>query len=264
MNLILKQKIMAKIIAPFKIVGTLGDMNFLVDAAGNNIVREKGPTGITKKQFKENPIFDRIRQHGTEFGSCAKKSRIFRLLAKQFFDKAKEGSFAGRVNQLLFEILEEDTLNQKGERKLENGLKTKDGQELLLHFEANKTRPLHKIINKKIQFDWEQKKINLNKINPEKNILWPQPDANQLHLQLAIANWNYKEDTFENCFSNEIILEKTATSIPLKFEIKTPSAENLWVAFLFIGFSNKERKKTKLLHKKWNTATIISTKLFDI
>ena len=94
---ILKEKIMAKVIAPFKIVGTLNDMTFY-EASNQNLVREKGKSGITKKQFKENPIFDKIRQQGTEFGSCSRKSRVFRLLAKQFYDQAKEVSFAGRVN----------------------------------------------------------------------------------------------------------------------------------------------------------------------
>ena len=115
---ILKEIIMAKVIAPFNIVGSLNDMTFY-EASNQNLVREKGKSGITKKQFKENPIFGRIWEHGTEFGSCSHKSRIFRLLAKLFYDKAKEVSFAGRVNQLLFEILEEDTINPIGKRKLE-------------------------------------------------------------------------------------------------------------------------------------------------
>lgn len=253
---------MAKIIAPFKIVGTLDDMNFYM-SSGQNLVREKGKTGITKKQFQENPIFNKIRQQSIEFGSCVKKAKIFRLLVKQFYDKAKEGSFAGRVNKLLFEILEEDTTNKRGERKLEIGLQIPELEDLFLNFEGNKLRPLNKVLQKKITFDWKHRKINLETINVEKDIYWPEPDANQIHFQIAIANWNCKDDIFENHYSNEIILEKVNTKASLEFKINELQTKDLWMAFIYIGFSNKERKKTKPLHKKWNTSTIIGIQNFN-
>lgn len=254
---------MAKVIAPFKIKGTFDDLSFYI-ASDENLVRQKGNSGITKEQFAKNPIFDRIRQQSSEFGSCSQKSKVFRLLAKQFYDKAKEVSFAGRVNKLLVEILQEDTTNTIGERKVENGLQIPELNEILVHFEGNKLRPLKKILKKKITFDWKQNKSNLTSINAEKDILWPDPDANQLHLQIAIANWNCKEDTFENQYSNEIILEKVNTETKIDFKIDHLQTKDLWIAYLFVGFSNKERRKTKLLHKKWNTATIIGIQNFPI
>lgn len=248
---------MAKLVGEIKIKGTIGDLVFTQDASKEIYVREKGKPGITKKQFAENEIFNPIREHGIEFGSCVQKSRVFRLLAKQFYDKAKEVSFAGRVNQLLFEILQEDTTNKRGERKLENGLQIPELSEILLNFEGNKTRPLSKVANKKITFDWIQNKINVATINVEKEINWPEPEANRIHLQLAIANWNYKENKFENHYSNEIILEKNDSEAKLEFQINKLQTKDLWIAYLFIGFSNKERRKIKPLHKKWNTTTII-------
>lgn len=253
---------MAKVTAPFEIEGTIDDLNFY-KASEQNLVRLKGKPGITKEQFANNPIFNPIREHGTEFGSCVRKSRVFRLLAKQFYDNAKEVSFAGRVNQLLFEILEEDTTNKKGERKLEIGLQNPELHEILVNFEANKLRPLNKVLNKKITFDWKQNKINLTTINTEKDIVWPESDANRIHIQLAIANWNCKEDLFENHYSNEIILEKTNAEVQLEFEINKLQTKDLWLAFIYIGFSNKERRKTKSLHKKWNTTTIIGIQNFN-
>lgn len=123
-------------------------------------------------------------------------------------------------------------------------------------------RPLHKILKRKITFDWTQNNINLTTLNLEKEIVWPEPVANQIHLQLAIANWNYREDKFENQYSNEIIIEKTNKKTDIIFKIDKLQTKDLWIAYLFIGFSNKERRKTKLLHKKWNTATIIGIKKF--
>ena len=192
---------MAKVIAPFEIIGTINDLNFY-KASEQNLVREKGKPGVTEKQFAEN-----------------KKSITFRQLAKQFYDKAKEVSFAGRVNQILFEILEEDTSQPIGARKLENGLQIPELDQILVNFEGNRLRPLHKILKRKITFDWTQNNINLTTINLEKEIVWPEPVANQIHLQLAIANWNYREDKFENQYSNEIIIEKTNKKTDITFKL---------------------------------------------
>ena len=253
---------MAKVRAPFEIIGTLDDLTFY-KSSGQNLVREKGKPGITKEQFATNEIFNPIREHGKEYGYCSLKSRVFRLLAKQFYDRAKEVSFAGRVNKLLFEILEEDTSSERGERKLENGLQIPDLDEILLHFEGNKLRPLDKVLQKKVTFDWCQNTINFASMNVVKDINWPEVEANQVHLQLAIANWNCKEDTFENHYSNEIILERSNAESLLAFQLDKLQTKDLWIAFLFIGFSNKKRRKIKPLHKKWNTTTIIGIQNFN-
>jgi hypothetical protein len=75
---------MAKVIAPFKITGTLDDINLVATADGGNYARMKGKTGVTSEQFKNNPIFDRIRHQNTEFGQCATKSVLFPSNCKSF------------------------------------------------------------------------------------------------------------------------------------------------------------------------------------
>ena len=253
---------MAKVIAPFKVKGTIDDLSFYI-ASNENLVRQKGNSGITKEQFAKNPIFNRIRQQSSEFGSCSQKSKVFRLLAKEFYDKAKEVSFAGRVNKLLFEILQEDVTNKIGERKVENGLQIPELEEILVHFEGNILRPLKNVLKKKATFDWKQNKSNLTSINVEKDIYWPEPEANQIHLQVAIANWNCKDDKFENQYSNEIILDKENTEKTIDFKLEKLQTKDLWMAYLFIGFSNKERRNSIPLHKKWNTTTIIGIQNFQ-
>lgn len=253
---------MAKIIAPFIIKGTINDVTYYV-SSGQNLVREKGKSGITKKQFQENPIFNTIKQQGIEFGSCVKKARTFRLLVKQFFDNAKEVSFAGRVNKLLFEILKEDPKNERGNRKLEEGLLTTDGADLVMGFEANKTRLLKDVLKKKVYFEWQPNELLIKGLSPEKDLNWPQAEANQVHFQVAIANWDCKNDKFENQYSEEKILNKKDKKQNVQLQIAPLQTTNFWIAFLYIGFSNKERKETKLLHKKWNTATCIAYKSFD-
>lgn len=250
---------MAKVIAPFKIVGTLDDHVFYISGDGN-FVREKGTPGVTKEQFKAYPVFDRIRQQSTEFGSCVVQSHVFRLLFKQFYDRAKEVSFAGRVNQLLFDILKEDQENPIGTRQIASGLATKEGKEFLLGFEANILRTLPSVSKKSVVFDWSTNEVILKNFDFEKDLKWPEPEANQVHFQLAIANWNCVRNEFESHYSEELIFSRSAKRETLHLRVEPLNHSDLWMAFIYIGFSNRQRNKTKMGHRRWNTASCIAYK----
>lgn len=251
---------MAKVIAPFKITGTLDDINFVVTADGENYARMKGKTGVTSEQFKNNPIFDRIRHQGTEFGQCSKKSALFRQIANRFNNLSKELSYAGRVNKLLFEILEEDTTQPRGQRTLVEGLKTKDGKKNLVGFESNKLRPLSKVLKIKELHNPNNQTLTLLDFIPEEHLDWPE-EATHVHLAMAMANWDFENETFNTCYSEEIILAKESKKQTMTLKTEIPTGNHLHLTFLFIGFAIQDRKKLKLLHRKNNTTTIIASEI---
>ncbi|PWA04026.1 hypothetical protein [Flavobacterium psychrotolerans] len=247
---------MAKVIAPFKIVGTLEDLNFYIDENDINRVRMKGKTGVSSKEFRSNPVFQKIRNQGTEFGHCAKVGVQFRMLANQFNLRAKDGSFAGRANKLLFEILQEDTGNEQGKRTVANGIDTPEGKLQFVGFEGNKLRPLSNVL--KTKWIWENQEgiFKIPKFNPLKLLDWPEL-ANQVHLAVARTNWNYKENTFNTTYSEEITYPKEAIKIDIDLKLEIPEGNNLQMVYLFIGFSIKDKKRTIPLKRKYNTVTLI-------
>lgn len=247
---------MAKVIAPFKIVGTLEDLNFYVDQDNINRARTKGKTGVSPEQFKSNPIYQKIRNQGTEFGHCAKMGGQFRMLTHQFNLRAKDGSFAGRANKLLFEILQEDTDNEQGKRTVANGIDAPDGKPQFVGFEGNKLRPLTKVLKTKGIWKNQEGILKIQKFNPLKQLDWPE-QANQAHLAVARTNWNYRENTFNTAYSEEITLPKEATELEIALKPGNPEGNNLQMVYLFIGFSIKDKKRTKPLKRKYNTVTLI-------
>lgn len=56
---------MAKITAPFTISGTIDSLNFMATTEGN-FVREATDKKMTSQQFRDNPNYDPIRNHGIE------------------------------------------------------------------------------------------------------------------------------------------------------------------------------------------------------
>lgn len=248
---------MAKVIAPFLIRGTIDNINFVVTANGENYARVKGQTGVTSKQFKDNPIFDRIRNHAEEFGQCAKKAATFRQLTHHFNKLAKDGSYAGRSNKLLFEILQEDTLNPQGKRTVEAGLRTTDGQAALVHFESNKLRPLLKVLKIKEQYDPPAGTVTLIDFIAEQHLDWPE-EATNVILATATTNWNFENDTFNTCYSAELLMGKESEKQTITLSTEIPAGNEMQLTFLFIGFLKQDRKKQTLLHRKYNTATLIA------
>jgi hypothetical protein len=248
---------MAKIIAPFLIKGTIDDINFVVTADGNNYARAKRESTLTSKEFNANPIYDHIRDHGQEFGHCAKKSVVFRHLAVRFNKLAKDGSFAGRANKLLFDILQEDNTHPQGKRTLPEGLKTSDGKEALLFFESNKLRPLRQVLKIKEQWDQDSSTMTLINFITNEHLGWPE-EATHVYLSIASANWDFESDTYDTCYSEERILDKESEKQTIKLTTDRPKGNHLHLTFLCIGFAKQERKKIKFLHRKNNTATIIA------
>lgn len=253
---------MAKVIAPFKIVGTLDDLNFYVDQNNENIVRKKGKTGVTSEEFKGNPVFAAVRNHGKEFGRAVKKAQSFRRIAHYFNDRAKDGSFAGRSNKLMLEIIHEDTRNRSGERTFENGILASDAITYFVGFEGNKTRPLNKIF--KGIWDWSttERQLTLHNFDPRTNIDWPD-QSQQVHFGIAHAHWNYVDGSFETYYSREVVIQKEEETQTIKIttDYQGSDAENtIQLVFLFIGFSMQERKKTKELKRINNTISIIWSK----
>jgi hypothetical protein len=260
---------MAKLIAPFKIIGTLDDINFYVDENNNNLARTKGKSGVTSEEFKRNPIFTKVKNHGKEFGRAAKKGQNFRALALYFNKRAKDGSYSGRGNKLMFEIIEEDSSNPHGERTFEKGMENPETRNYFVGFEGNKLRPLKKVLKTNWTWDENNNTITIHDFNPETQIDWPEK-ADNIHFAIALANWNYIDNLFETNYSHEIVVQKeeNTQTIILKTENhchpheggKTKAANNIQLLYLYIGFSIQERKKTKELKRANNTVTIIWSK----
>lgn len=247
---------MAKIIAPFLISGTLEDMNFVITAEGNNYVRSKREGSMTSLEFKTNPIYDPIRNHGHEFGHCSKKSAVFRQLVQRFNNLAKDGSFAGRVNKLLFDILKNDLTQVVGKRTVSEGIKTKEGRANFLLFESNKLRPLHQILKIKVDCIPSSQKLTLNNFIAKEHLDWPE-NATHVHLASATSNWDYHKNTFQTNYSNTVILAKESELQNIELVTDSHLDSNLLLTFFFIGFAQHNNISPKFLHRKFNTATLI-------
>lgn len=250
---------MAKVIAPFKISGTLDDINF-INTPDGNIARMKRDKFMTSKEFMANPIYDRIREHGKEMGYASRKSRIFRLLAVQFYKKSKDVSFAGRANKIILEILKEDHINPKGKRTLEEGMKSPFLSEIIIGFEGCKDKPLARTLQTDFNYSQANNVLTITDFIPKTHLDWPE-EASHAHLALATACWDFANDNFETCYGEEILCDKEAEKQTIQLTSEIPEENHCLLTFIFIGFSKKQRGRHTFLHRRNNTVSVISCKM---
>lgn len=251
---------MARIIAPFKIEGTLHDTNFYIDQDKVNRARVKAESSMTTKKFKTLPSYHNARMQNLELTHCSKTSQTFRRITEAFNKQAKDGSYVGRANAIFLHMVKEDQNNERGNRLVTEAIKSKYGREHLLGFESNKLRPLPKVI---APHKWEFKdhSFHIPQCDMETDINWPE-DATHVTFNVAVANWNIETDHFTTHYGEAQFFPKTRTSQDITITVTPPTAEDLHLTFLFIGFSKQQGSRHVPLHRKHNTATLIHYQYF--
>lgn len=251
---------MAKVTAPFQIVGTLDDINFYVNDANTNIARKKAESSMTNKKFKTLPSYHSVRMQNLELKHCSKISQIFRRITLAFNKNAKEGSYVGRANAIFLHMVKEDPKNERGYRLVTEGIKSKYGREYLRGFESNKLRPLHKVlVNKK--WTLNDHHFHFPDCSMETDIDWPE-EATHVTFNLAVANWNIETNQYATQYAEPQFFAKTSTPQDITIIGTPPTDQDLHLTFLFIGFSKQQGSRHVPLHRKHNTATLIDYHYF--
>ncbi|AZA83508.1 hypothetical protein C1637_15380 [Chryseobacterium lactis] len=114
-----------------KITGAVGDLVFY-NLNGKNVVRKK--SGFNKKAFNKNPSYEKVRQNSSEFGHCSKTGKMIRGCLESYIKESGDLLLYQKFARLMTEIKDFDTVSSRGQRTVENGLKTDEGKKLLKEF----------------------------------------------------------------------------------------------------------------------------------
>ncbi|WP_312303764.1 hypothetical protein [Chryseobacterium sp.] len=164
-----------------KITGAVGDLVFY-NLNGKNVVRKK--SGFNKAAYKKNPSYEKVRQNSTEFGHCSKIGKAIRKSLDNYIKKAGDPLLYQKFAKLMTEIKDLDVISGRGQRTVENGLKTEEGKKLLKTFCFGNT----KNINDGITIREQTLYVNGN-YNADKAVI--------LTIKLDSENYSteYKEET---------------------------------------------------------------------
>ena len=101
-----------------KLKGTIGDISFYKTTDGH-LAREKG--GVEKDRIMTDPVFQRTRENGSEFGRAGKGGKLIRNSIRLLLQNAKDKRVTSRLTKDLVAVVKTDPVNERGERTIQDG-----------------------------------------------------------------------------------------------------------------------------------------------
>lgn len=204
---------MAKTSGIIKIEGTVEDLTFY-KRDGKNFVRRKG--GVSKERIESDPNYVRTRENNTEFGHSGWAGKVLRMAMGSLVFKAKDSKLASRMLQTMSRIKNLDTSSARGKRRVDVGLATPEGKQLLQGFDFNINAPLNGVLFAPFSADLAHGTIDFVDLLTAEQLQFPQ-GATHASLQCAILAIDFVTEVSEIAYSNieNLPINLTPTTITL-------------------------------------------------
>jgi hypothetical protein len=201
-----------------KLQGSLGNLSFY-DSVFGPIVRTKG--GPSKEKIRSSPKLVRVREQNKEFGEAAKAAKLLRLSLKLKPKGIMTHSVTWRVNQLMNSIKDKDTTSARGKRKVEKGLATTPGKNLMAGFDITEKAALKKILLKPVVVNSTLQTISIKQFVPAKDVRSPK-GATHLRITGGYTRIDIGKELFELKESSPVVLNvksKASSTIVLQMNM---------------------------------------------
>lgn len=179
---------MARQTGLFKIVGTLGDINFYI-TKGVGYARKAGG-GFNGEAIKTKPSMQRVRENASEFGHCSRVKKQFRLALLPFLNGYKDSKLHARMMTLFTSIKSLDSVSLRGERRVNLGLQTAKGKRLLTHFAFTPYHGMLDGLQQHTAFDWSTQTLSVTNFSPK---LYKAPKAaTHVGISLGVLDFDFE------------------------------------------------------------------------
>lgn len=179
--------IMARQKGLFKVIGTIGDVNFY-SIKGVHYARKAGG-GFNGEAIRHKASMVRVRENASEFGHCSRVKKQFRLALLPFLQGIKGRDFHTRLMQLFLELKVLDSVSERGKRKVKEGLQTAKGKRLLKQFHFTPQHALLATLQNAATFRWHSQQLTISNFNPR---LFKAPKtATHIGITLGVLDFDF-------------------------------------------------------------------------
>jgi len=169
---------MAKTQGIVRLRGTIDGVTY-TEGINGRLSRSK--SSLDKSKMDSNPKYETLRLMQRELSLFSKFGSLMRSGIKSELARVKPYKGVQRLNKLLNQIKNEDTLHRMGERTVGEGLQSPKGKALLTNFDFYGKTSLNAVIDKAFTLNEATGVITIEKLNPKRDVLAPK---NVSHLQL--------------------------------------------------------------------------------
>jgi hypothetical protein len=218
---------MAKQKGVIPLSGTLDGINFYI-RKGTAVARKAGG-GFNGKAIKNSTKMVRVRENNSEFGHCSRVKKVFKDSLANFFLNYKDAELHGRMMQLFIAIKDCDLVSERGKRRIDIGLSTQKGKELLKAF-------LFTSMPFTFKTTYDAATHSLTVINPNPTLVFPK-GATHLELYFGVLVFDFdllKATLFK---SNLVLVSKNDTIANMHFDLATtPTGNGKQFPILFCNY----------------------------
>lgn len=210
---------MAKQKGIIPLVGTIGGINFYY-LHGKPVARAAGG-GFNGTAIKTKKSMERVRENGSEFGSCSRVNKVFRQALRPFYTNHKFTFFHSRLMTLFTSLKALDAESVRGERRVFKGIETAKGKQLLLDFGYTPDCKPQLALPFSYSMDWPTYTLTIPQFNIQHVPFIT--GATHIALQFGVLDFNFETLDYELHLAAPLVLPKddaranlslTPTSLP--------------------------------------------------
>jgi hypothetical protein len=109
---------MAKQKGILKLEGTIAGVTFYKSKDGY-LAKEK--SGVSADRIANDPVFQRTRENGAEFGRAGKAGKVLRNALRALLLNAADSRMVSRLTTRFIDVIQEDAVNPRGQRNVIDG-----------------------------------------------------------------------------------------------------------------------------------------------
>jgi hypothetical protein len=182
--------------------GTLGGINFYY-RKGVPTARAAGG-GFTRKAIKTGAHMVRVRENNSEFAGCSQVNKYFKQAIRPFLLGYKDGTLHSRLMQLFLKIKDNDTVSERGLRKVSHGIASDIGRDLLRHFTFTPKRP--NLLACGYDFSWDTLSLSVTGFDA-KNAGFPL-NSDYMEILLGLVRFDFDTNTYTQVIEAPLVIER--------------------------------------------------------
>lgn len=243
---------MAKQIGLIRLKGTIGDTNFYSTPNGGDLARSAGG-GFKSNDIKKKDSMARVRENASEFGTCSKIKKAFRISLAPFLCVRKDGLLHGRMMTLFTMIKSMDRVSLRGKRTVGNGLATPLGLDLLRNFEFTPACNVIDTLGASVNYDFATRSCAITNFDV-RHVSFPS-GATHMALSLGLLHFDFNALNYKLKMSAPFYIDKTYDENSFELSVEEPEIAGMHIAVLGLKFY-QEVKGTYYLFKSANAVGV--------
>ena len=218
---------------------------------------KKKPAIVNRKRVLSDPVFELTRQNNAEFARACKANRLLRHAFVLGLLNKTDRYVSGRLTKTMFNVLQSDTINGRGERRVTQGVLG-----ILEGFNFNRDTSLQNVLRAPYSITFNHEAMQATISFPSfiaKAMIETTSGANAFKLTGMAASLHFEKETFpvEPVQTDLLDISRDHQTLMIQLPVEEHQPGNAVIVVLGIEFFHEIRGKFQPVDKKHNALAVL-------